>query len=97
MNCIHGIALNETCVECGIIRKLSDADRATTVTWIHSPAMPQGLAIIVSAGVVVWIGPANLIPEEMRWPSPITINVDADCYRIVAAKAAGIEQGTKIQ
>lgn len=64
------------------------------IEWVKSSAVPQGVAIVTSQGIVVWLGPANQLPNEMPWPDPVKVNCDPTTYHIVAMKAKMLEEGT---
>lgn len=65
----------------------------STVQWVKTEAVPAGIAIIVSGGIVVWLGPCELFPDVMPWPDPLTVNVHTVNFEAIAKGAQARERG----
>jgi hypothetical protein len=64
-----------------------------TIEWVKSPAVPPGVMVIVSCGVVVWLGQSKDAPEIMPWPDPISVNCNAVDFDIIAKTVRAREKG----
>jgi hypothetical protein len=66
---------------------------AGTIEWVKSRAVPPGVTIIVSSGVVVWLGPSRDMPEYLPWPDPVTVNCNEVDFETIAKAVKAREKG----
>ena len=66
----------------------------SVIEWVKTAAVPPGVVVIVSGGVVVWLGRSQFMPDIIPWPDPVTVNCNTVDFETIAKAVKAREKGT---